>query len=114
VFWGWQLLLGTAIPIALLASRRTRGNPRFVSLAGLLIAVGFIGLRLNIVIPALAAEEIAGLSEAVASARYSTEYFPSLSEWALTAGIVGLGLLLFGFGEKLLPSSKEEAIDVRV
>jgi molybdopterin-containing oxidoreductase family membrane subunit len=114
VFWGWQLLLGTAIPIVLLAWRRTRGNPRFVSLAGLLIAVGFIGLRLNIVVPALAAEEITGLSEAVASARYSTEYFPSLSEWALTAGIVGLGLLLFGFGEKLLPSSKEEAIDVRV
>lgn len=114
VFWGWQLVLGTAIPIALLVAPRTRNSPRFISLAGLLIAVGFIGLRLNIVIPALAAEEITGLSEAIASPRLSTEYFPSLAEWALVAGIVGLGLLLFGLGEKLLPTSKEEAIDVRV
>ncbi|HUP15650.1 MAG TPA: NrfD/PsrC family molybdoenzyme membrane anchor subunit [Acidimicrobiia bacterium] len=114
VFWGWQLLLGTAIPIVLLASRRTSNNPRFVSLAGLLIAVGFIGLRLNIVIPALASEEIVGLSDAISSPRLSPEYFPSLSEWALTAGIVGLGLLLFGLGETLLPSQKEEAIDVRL
>jgi molybdopterin-containing oxidoreductase family membrane subunit len=76
--------------------------------------LGFIGVRLNIVIPALAAEEVTGLAEAVASPRFSTEYFPSLSEWALTVGIVGLGLLLFGLGEKLLPSPMEEAIDVRV
>lgn len=114
VFWGWQLLLGTAIPIALLVSSRTRNSPRFASLAGLLIAVGFIGLRLNIVIPALATEEITGLSQAIASPRLATEYFPSLAEWALTAGIVGLGLLLFGLGEKLLPTPREEAIDVRV
>jgi len=113
VFWGWQLLLGTAIPIVLLAARRTRNDPRFVSLAGLLIAVGFIGLRLNIVIPALASEEVTGLAEAIASPRLSTEYFPSLSEWALTVGIVGLGLLLFGLGEKLLPQQKEEPVDVR-
>jgi molybdopterin-containing oxidoreductase family membrane subunit len=114
VFWGWQLLLGTAIPLVLLAARATRNNPRFVSLAGLLIAVGFIGVRLNIVIPALAAEEVTGLAEAVASPRLSAEYFPSLSEWALTAGIVGLGLLLFGLGEKLLPRMKEESVDVPI
>jgi hypothetical protein len=42
--------------------------------------------------------------------RLTTEYSPSLSEWALTAGIVGMGLLLFGLGEKL---RQEEAVDVR-
>jgi molybdopterin-containing oxidoreductase family membrane subunit len=114
VFWGWQLALGTLIPIVLLAARQTRSNPRFVSLAGLLIAVGFIGVRLNIVIPALASEEITGLSEAVASPRMSTDYFPSLSEWLLTVGIVGFGMVLFGLGEKLLPRTKDEPADVRV
>jgi hypothetical protein len=60
-------------------------------------------LRLNIVIPALAVEEINGLSDAIASPRFSTDYFPSAMEWALTAGILGLGLLLFGLGERFLP-----------
>ena len=31
-------------------------------------------------------------------------YVPSSSEWLLTFGVVGLGLLLFGLGEWLLPA----------
>jgi Ni/Fe-hydrogenase subunit HybB-like protein len=52
VFWGWQIALGTLIPIVLLTGR-TRDDARWVSLAGLLIALGFLGVRLNIVIPGL-------------------------------------------------------------
>jgi molybdopterin-containing oxidoreductase family membrane subunit len=107
VFWGWQLVLGTLLPVLLLAFP-TRKDPRWVSLAGLLIALGFFGVRLNIVIPGLAAEEIRGLSQAIASARMTTHYVPSLTEWLVTAGVVGLGLLLFGFGELLLPTETEE------
>ena len=103
VFWGWQLMLGTLVPILLLALP-TRRDPRWVTLAGLLIAVGFLGVRLNIVIPGLAAEEIQGLSRAFASARMTTHYVPSLNEWLVTLGVVGFGLLLFGFGEYLLPA----------
>ena len=106
VFWGWQLALGTVVPVLLLAFP-TRKDPRWVSLAGLLIAVGFLGVRLNIVIPGLAAEQIRGLSTAIASARMTTNYVPSLTEWLVTFGVVGLGLLLFGFGELLLPEEEE-------
>jgi molybdopterin-containing oxidoreductase family membrane subunit len=106
VFWGWQLALGAVIPIALLASRLGK-DPRVVTLAGLLIALGFIGVRLNIVIPSLAVEEVGGLTQAIASDRITTEYFPSVSEWLLTAGIVGVGLLLFGLGELLLPRERD-------
>jgi molybdopterin-containing oxidoreductase family membrane subunit len=107
VFWGWQIVLGTLVPVVLLALP-TRKDPRVVSLAGLLIALGFLGVRLNIVVPGLAAEEIKGLSTAIASARMTTHYVPSLSEWLLTAGVVGLGLLLFGLGELLLPKEPTE------
>jgi molybdopterin-containing oxidoreductase family membrane subunit len=113
VFWWWQLVLGTAIPLLLLILP-TRKDPRWVSLAGLLIALGFLGVRLNIVIPGLATEEIRGLSQAIASARMTTLYVPSMTEWLLTIGVVGLGLLLFGFGELLLPKEHEEAAHVRV
>lgn len=106
VFWGWQLVLGTLLPLLVLVLP-TRKDPRWVSLAGLLIAVGFLGVRLNIVIPGLAAEEIRGLSQAIASQRMTTYYVPSVSEWLLTFGIVGLGLLLFGLGEMLLPKEGE-------
>jgi molybdopterin-containing oxidoreductase family membrane subunit len=115
VFWGWQLAVGTLLPVVLL-SLPTRDDPRWVSLAGLLVAAGFLGVRLNIVIPGLAAEEIRGISQAVASARMSTHYFPSITEWLVTIGVVGLGLLLFGFGELLLPREGEptETPHVRV
>jgi molybdopterin-containing oxidoreductase family membrane subunit len=103
VFWLWQVLLGTVAPIVLLALRRTRDDPRWVSFAGLLIAAGLFGMRLNIVIPGLAVEEIRGLAEAVATHRTAPGYFPSLSEWSLTTAVLGLGLLLFGVGERYLP-----------
>lgn len=107
VFWGWQILLGTLIPILLLVLP-TRNSPRWVALAGLLIAFGFLSVRLNIVIPSLAVEEIRGLSGAFASPRMTTFYVPSITEWLLTIGVVGLGMLLFGFGEWLLPKDHEE------
>ncbi len=113
VFWGWQVLLGTIAPVLILVLR-TRNDPRWVAFAGLLIALGLFGMRLNIVIPELAVEEVRGLAGAVASSRISVAYFPSVSEWLLTAGIVGLGLLLFGVGELLLPIQSEEGAHVRV
>lgn len=114
VFWGWQIALGTVVPIVLLAWRRTRESPRWVSLAGLLIAAGFIGVRLNIVIPTMATEEIRGLTRAVSSSRITTDYFPSGLEWLLAAGVLGVGLLLFGLGERLLPRAREEEDHVPV
>jgi molybdopterin-containing oxidoreductase family membrane subunit len=106
VFWGVQVVIGTLVPVLLLALP-TRRNPRWVTLAALLITVGFAAVRLNIVVPGLAIEEIRGLSAAVASRRLTTDYFPSLMEWSIAAGVVGLGLLLFGLGELLLPKEEE-------
>lgn len=102
VFWIWQLGMGTLIPIILL-STKARHKVRWVVVAALLMILGFLGMRLNIVIPGLAVEEIHGLSEAYHSSRVALTYFPSLEEWLLAANIVGLGFLLFGIGELFLP-----------
>jgi molybdopterin-containing oxidoreductase family membrane subunit len=112
VFWVWQLVLGTLVPIAILSWPTTRRSANWVAGAALLIAVGFLAVRLNIVIPGLATEEIRGLASAIASPRMTTRYVPSWSEWLTTFGIVGLGLLLFGLGEAFLP--KEKTSHVRV
>jgi molybdopterin-containing oxidoreductase family membrane subunit len=106
VFWGWQGVVGTLIPLFLL-TYKTRKSPQWVALAGLLIAAGIFGLRLNIVIPGLAVEEIHGLTSAIYSHRVDPHYFPSISEWLLTFGIVGFGMLLFGLGEHFLPKHDE-------
>ncbi len=108
VFWLWQVAIGTAIPLLILLLP-TGKDARWVAFAGLLIAAGLFGLRLNIVIPGLAVEEIRGLGEAIGSMRVNAHYFPSLGEWSLTALIVGLGLVLFGLGELFLPRQKEVA-----
>lgn len=102
VFWIWQIGLGTLVPVVIL-STKLRHNARLVVVAAAFLIVGFIGLRLNIVIPALAIEEVKGLADAYSSARISTVYFPSIVEWLLSAGVFGLGFLLFGCGESLLP-----------
>ncbi len=107
VFWFWQLGIGTLIPIALLALPQTRRNPAIVAAACGLIAIGFLAVRLNIVIPGLADEQLEGITEAFNSTRISTDYVPSLMEFTFTAGLVGIGLILFGIGEWFLPRPEE-------
>lgn len=114
VFWVWQLAIGTLVPIALLASPWTRRNPVAAALACGLIAIGFLAVRLNIVIPGLADEQLEGITEAFNSTRISTDYVPSLMEFTFTAGIIGIGLVLFGLGEWLLPRSQEESAQEEV
>ena len=111
VFWIGQLLLGTVVPLWLLLHPRTRQNASMVAFACLLIVVGIFALRLNIVIPGLAVEEVRGLTAAVSNERITSTYFPSLSEWLVAFGISGLGLILFGFGELLLPHTEKEVDD---
>lgn len=105
VFWIGQVGVGLVLPVLILASRLGR-DPRLVTLACAAVVLGFIGVRLNIVIPGMSVEEIAGLAAAVDDPRYRTDYFPSAFEWLVTVGIGGLGLILFGLGEIFLPLSR--------
>ncbi len=106
VFWFWQLGLGTIVPLAIL-TLPSRREPHLVAAACGLIVIGFLALRLNIVIPGLADEQLLGLTQAFDSPRMTTDYVPSLMEFTFTAGIVGIGFLLFGIGEWLLPRTPD-------
>ncbi|MFA7248975.1 MAG: NrfD/PsrC family molybdoenzyme membrane anchor subunit [Dehalococcoidia bacterium] len=110
VFWIWQLGVGTLLPLAILVLP-TRRDARFVAIACGLIVIGFLAVRLNIVIPGLASEQVVGISAAFESARVTTDYVPSVMEWLFTTGIVGLGLIAFGIGEWLLPNHEGTAAE---
>jgi molybdopterin-containing oxidoreductase family membrane subunit len=104
VFWVVQAGIGLILPVIILALPTGR-DPRWVTVACGAVVVGFVGVRLNIVIPGLSVEEIAGLTEAIDDPRVSAFYFPSLYEWVVSVGVAALGLILFGLGEIFLPLS---------
>jgi len=66
-----------------------------MTLAGLLVVIGVVAVRFNIVIPAQILPVMEGLPHG--------SYFPTLVEWATSVGIIGVGLLLFTIGAELLP-----------
>lgn len=103
VFWGLQFGVGALIPAYLILGRRTRESRMWLGIAGLLIVLGIVGVRLNIVIPALVIPQFSGLPEAFSSFRLQAFYFPSLTEWAVGIGLVAFGFLLFSLGKAFLP-----------
>lgn len=101
VFWILHVLLGTLIPIAIFLTQRSK--PLWLGVASGLIAVTFMAVRLNIVVPGLIEPQLRGLEEAYQHKRLLFEYVPSLFEWQVVLFIVALGFGLFYLGRKLLP-----------
>jgi protein NrfD len=100
-FWLIHLILGSIVPLVILAAWPRNAN--LVGIAGLLIAASFLAVRLNIVIPALAAPPLPGLAEAYSDLRLTVQYFPSPVEWAILSFSVALSMMLFFLGFRLLP-----------
>lgn len=101
VFWIVHLGLGTVVPLALLAFRGHSLGA--VATASALIAITFLSVRLNIVIPGLAVEELEGLRTAFTGPGLRFDYFPSTMEWLFFIWTVSLAGLLFLIGHSLLP-----------
>ncbi|MCL4489620.1 MAG: hypothetical protein M1570_16055, partial [Chloroflexi bacterium] len=109
VFWGVHVGLGVVIPALILVLRRQ--SPTWVGVAGLLIAVTFISVRLNIVIPGLAVPELQGLQNAFTGPGLTFDYLPTLTEWLTQVWIVSTGLLAFLIGYRVLPIVTRGAAD---
>ncbi len=101
VFWILHVLLGTLVPIAIFLTQRNK--PLWLGVAGGLIAVTFMAVRLNIVVPGLIEPQLRGLEKAYHHEKLVFEYVPSLFEWQAVLFICALGFALFYLGKTLLP-----------
>lgn len=101
VFWVFHIGLGTVVPAILLIGKKD--SPWAVGLAGLLIAITFMAVRLNIVIPGLIEPQLQGLQTAFVDKRLVFAYVPSFFEWQVTFGIAAVGIAIFYLGFHWLP-----------
>lgn len=103
LFWFIQIGLGTVLPIIVLWLP-TIGRKRYLAGAmGLLVLIGIAVARAYIVIPGLLVPEFQGLSAAFQGPQLSNHYLPSLMEWLVVSGGVGIAILAFLLGAERLP-----------
>jgi protein NrfD len=101
-FWILQLGLGSIIPIVVLAQPKLAKQPVWAAAMGLLVLMGFAVARANIVFPALTIPELEALTTAFGGSHLGFDYFPSLMEWAVTLGTIGMATLAFLVGQDRL------------
>jgi molybdopterin-containing oxidoreductase family membrane subunit len=105
-FWILQLGVGSLLPILILVTPALARQPVWAGTAGVMTLIGFAVARANIVFPALTVPEIEALAHAFSDARLQFTYFPSVMEWAVTVGIVGLATAAFLLAYDHLPFLK--------
>jgi molybdopterin-containing oxidoreductase family membrane subunit len=102
VFWLFTVALGGVIPIALFVLNRGRSSA-LAGLASGFIVLGFVGNRLNVVIPGFVVPQLEGLDKAFIDSRLSYHYFPSVMEWLVVVFVGAVAVGIFYAGYRLLP-----------
>lgn len=102
-FWVLQVGLGIVVPILILVQARTARNGLLAGLMGVLVLVGLAVGRTAIIFPALAIPELEGLAEAFTGPHLGYDYTPSLMEWSVVAGVLGLSGMAYLIGTDRLP-----------
>jgi len=109
--FGVEIVVGLVIPFVLMARAALRRQPRFVVTASVLALIGIFVHRANLIVIGLGKDPITlppgtplGTPQANGSSfATSSVYFPSVWEFLVVLGIVGLSALLFTLAIKYLP-----------
>jgi protein NrfD len=97
-FWILQVGLGMLVPAIVLLLPGTARNGLLAGLMGVAVLVGLAVGRTAIIFPALAIPELEGLAEAFSGPGLGFDYVPSLMEWSVTIGIIGMATLAYLIG----------------
>lgn len=110
-FWILQIFLGMLLPAIVLLQPNLYQNRWLMGFVAIAVLVGLAVARTNIIFPALSIPELEGLATAFTGPHLNYDYEPSLMEWSVTVGIVGLSTLAYLIGTDRLPflnSTKSE------
>jgi len=114
VFWILQILIGVIIPLIIIFSRAGRSSV-WVGIAAIMIVIGVMGVRWNIVVPELSSTSFSRITEFFHDSRLSTAYAPSIIEWGSSIGILGFIMIIFSLGYRKLPlinkTEEERSLD---
>jgi molybdopterin-containing oxidoreductase family membrane subunit len=97
-FWFVQVGMAFVGPAVILLSSLKR-SWKWVTVAALSVVIGIVGVRFNIVVPALIPPLLPGLP--------TGDYAPNLVEWVSSAGVIALGLMLFSLAAEVLPLDQD-------
>jgi molybdopterin-containing oxidoreductase family membrane subunit len=111
-FWGLQVLLGLIVPWVLFIWPGTAQRPVLAGVAGVLVLIGLAVGRTAIIFPQLSVPDLEGLAQAFVDVRLTFEYTPSLVEWSVLVGILGLSTLVYLIGVDRLPLFKSRRSEV--
>lgn len=100
--WIVHILIGTLIPLAILAM--VRRSMVALLLASSLLVSTFVMVPLNLVIPGLAYAnpELEGIAQAYQHFRLTFDYFPAINEWLIVAFGLGMALTIFSLGYRFI------------
>jgi molybdopterin-containing oxidoreductase family membrane subunit len=106
--WGWafwvlQVGLGILLPVLVLLQPSWAKNGLVAGLMAALVLLGLAVGRTAIIFPAMAIPEIQGLAEAFTGPHLNYDYVPSLMEWSVVLGVVGISMLAFLLAVDRLP-----------
>lgn len=94
-FWLLQMGFALIIPLVLLLIKRTKESINWILASAIIVLIGVVGVRFNMVIPTLIMPKLEGMPYG--------HYSMNLSEWTTTFGLLALCLIIYTMGEKLLP-----------
>ncbi|MDJ0270163.1 MAG: polysulfide reductase NrfD [Aigarchaeota archaeon] len=124
VFWVIEFLIGFIVPAGILLGRRASRIPVLMVIAGLLIVIGIIGIRFNIVLPTLSEAPLPHLPAEwnikqmpwkqipaypgtvfgwIPNYGGGVPYFPSIWEILVQASIITFLILLYSLAVKFVP-----------
>lgn len=99
-FWGLEIVIGGIIPLIILLSNKAKESLKWLLGAAVLIIIGVFFSKYNLV--------IVGQSIGPVFTEDFIPYFPSAADILLVVGGIAVCLLVYTFGEVLLPLEPEE------
>lgn len=100
-FWWIEIVLGALVPVVILLVPRFRRNDQILLLGLGLAVAGLVVNRWNVTLSGLIAPP--QWSPGVLGNVIAAPYFPSLTEVAVSVGVLGYALLAFTLGARYLP-----------